>query len=101
MEIHQRMGHPSFLLKQMYSHQFKNIDFNSIMCEACQLGKFKPSSYLAHNNRSKRPFQLLHCDVWGPSPHTDLLEHRYFLICTDDHSRFSWLFLLKKQIQSH
>ena len=97
MEIHQRMGHPSFhLLKQMYSHQFKNIDFNSIVCEACQLGKFKQTSYPAHNNCSKHPFQLLHCDVWGPSPHTDLMGHRYFFICTDDHSRFSWLFLLKK-----
>ena len=61
MEIHQRMGHPSFhLLKKMYSHQFKNIDFNSIVCEACQLGKFKRTSYPAHNNHSKHPLQLLH-----------------------------------------
>ena len=69
------------------------------MCESCQLGKFKWTSYLAHNNRLKHPFQLLHCDVWGPSPHTNLLGHRYFLIYTDDHNRFGWLFLLKKKFE--
>ena len=96
MEVHQRMGHPSFhLLKQMYPHEFKNIDVNSILCESCQLGKFKRASYPAYNHRLHVPLQLLHCDVWGPSPQTDLLGHRYFLICTDDHSRFTWLFLLK------
>ena len=98
MEIHKQMGHPSFhLLKQMYPHEFKNFDVTSIMCESCQLGKFKRTSYPAHNNRLKHPFQLLHCDVWGPSPHTDLLGHRYFLICTDNHNKFSWLFLLKNK----
>ena len=65
------------------------------ICDACQLGKFKRTTYLSRNNRTKKPFQILHCDVWGPSPHTDLLGHQYFLICTDDHSRFTWLFLLK------
>ena len=70
-----------------------NILFDDL--DACQLGKFKRSTYLAKNNRTKRAFQILHCDVWGPSPHIDLLGHQYFLICTDDHSRFTWLFLLK------
>ena len=65
------------------------------ICNACQFGKFKRTVYPANNNRTQKSFQLIHCDVWGPSPHTDILGHRYFLVCTDDHSRFSWLFLLK------
>ena len=29
MEIHQRMGHPSFhLLKEMYPHLFKDLEFD-------------------------------------------------------------------------
>ena len=42
MDIHRRMGHPSFyLLNHMYSHLFKGIDISTIVCDACQLGKFK------------------------------------------------------------
>ena len=42
MEAHMRMGHPSFfLLKHMYSHLFKDIIFEKLICEAYQLGKFK------------------------------------------------------------
>ena len=67
------------------------------ICNACQLGKFKRTTYHVSNNRTQTqtPFQLLHCDVWGPSPHTDILGNQYFLVCTDDRSRFSLLFLLK------
>ena len=96
VEIHQRMGHPSFhLLKHMYPHLFKDLKVDDFICDACQLGKFKRTTYPSSNNRTLKPFQLIHCDVWGPSPTTDILGNRYFLVCTDDCSRFSWLFLLK------
>ena len=96
LEIHQRMGHPSFhLLKHMYPHLFKDIKNSEFICNACQLGKLKRAHYPIRNNRTLKPFQILHCDVWGPSPTTDLLGNKYFLVCTDDCSRFSWVFLLK------
>ena len=95
-EIHQRMGHPSFsLLKHMYPHLFKDINDVELICDACQLGKFKWANYPSRNNHTLEPFQIIDCDVWGPSPTTDLLGNKYFLICTDDCSRFSWVFLLK------
>ena len=89
-EIHQRMGHPSFhTLKHMYPDLFKHFQINDFICDACQLGKFKRTQYPSSNNRALKPFQILHCDVWGPSPITDILGNKYFLVCTDDHSRFS------------
>ena len=42
-----------------------------------------------------KPFTLIHCDVWGPSPHTDISGYRWFLIYIDDFSKYSLLFLLK------
>ena len=87
------------LLKHMLPHLFKDIDTNFLNRDACQLGKFKWATYSANNNRAKKSFHLLHCDVWGPSPHTDLLGNWYFLICTYDHNRFSWLFLLKTKFE--
>ena len=100
MDIHQQMGHPSFyLLKHMYSHLFKNIDISTIVCDACQLGKFKRTTFPPTDHRKTIPFQLIHFDVWGPSPQTDILGKRYFLVCTDDYSRYSWLFLLKDKTE--
>ena len=64
MELHNRMGHPSFhLLKQMYPHMFKDIKFELRTCDACQLGKFKRNIYPPNNNRTNKAFQILHCDV--------------------------------------
>ena len=100
MDIHQRMGHPSFyLLKHMYSHLFKNIDISTIVCDACQLGKFKRTTFPPTDHRKTIPFQLIHFEVWGPSPQTDILGKRYFLVCTNDYSRYSWLFLLKDKTE--
>ena len=39
--------------------------------------------------------ELVHSDVWGPSPLTSLLGFNYYVIFIDDYSRFTWLFLLK------
>ena len=51
METHQRMGHPSFhLLNKMYPHLFKDLDLDTCICNACQLGKFKRATYPANNN---------------------------------------------------
>ena len=39
--------------------------------------------------------ELVHSDVWGPSPLTSLLGFNYYVIFVDDYSHFTWLFLLK------
>ena len=43
--------------------------------------------------------ELVHSDVWGPSPLTSLLGFNYYIIFVDDYSRFTWLFLLKHKIE--
>ena len=51
LEIHRRMGHPSFpLLKHMYPHLFKDIKNIELICDACQLRKFKRANYPSRNN---------------------------------------------------
>ena len=98
MDIHQRMGHPSFYLKKhMYPHLFKNIDISTIFCDARQLGKFKRTTFTPTDHRKTSHFQLIHFDVWGPSPQTDILGKRYFLVCIDDYSRYSWLFFSQRK----
>ena len=43
--------------------------------------------------------ELVHSDVWGPSPLTSLLGFNYYIIFVDDYSRFTWLFLLKHKTE--
>ena len=79
----------------MYPHLFKDINDVELICDACQLGKFKRANYPSRNYCTLETFQIIHCNVWGPSPTSNLLGNKYFLICTDDCSRCSWVFLLK------
>ena len=44
---------------------------------------------------TKSLFDLLHCDVWGPSRVTSILGIHYYIIFVDDFSRVSRVYLLK------
>ena len=64
-------------------------------CTSCQLGKqtilpFNNSEFISNSN-----FKLIHFDVWGPSPITNIGESRYFVVFINDYSRYSWIFPMK------
>ena len=40
-------------------------------------------------------FDLIHSDVWGPSPVSSIGESRYFVVFVDDYPRYSWIFHMK------
>lgn len=48
------------------------------------------------------PFQLVHADVWGPSPIPSFQGFRYYLLLIDDCTRYSWFFPLhyKSQVKT-
>ena len=47
------------------------------------------------NTTSVAPFVLLHIDVWGPFSVRTSEGFRYFLTIVDDHSRATWVYLMK------
>ena len=42
-------------------------------------------------------FDLIHSDVWGPSPISTTGGSRYFVIFVDDFSRYTWIYLFKNR----
>ena len=40
-------------------------------------------------------FDLIHSDVWGPSPISNIGGSQYFVVFVDDYSRYSWIFHMK------
>ena len=91
---HKRIGHPSDkILKCIFD--FKQLDCSS--CEICKLGKHTRLPFSLSNCKSKKPFEIIHSDVWGPAPIESFNGYKYFVIFIDDFSRTTWLHLLKNK----
>ena len=98
---HHRLGHPSSkILLSALKPVFPSISLSQIddVCSSCE---FCISAKMHRFHLNKTPLvstsllELVHGDVWGPSPLTSLLSFNYYVIFVDDYSRFTWLFLLK------
>ncbi|KAI0494867.1 hypothetical protein KFK09_025013 [Dendrobium nobile] len=95
---HRRLGHPSYqvLLKlpppANSGLQSASKTFN---CTACELSKSHKLPFTTSSTRSLAVLDLVHSDVWGPSPILSLFGYKYYVLFIDDFSRFTWLYPLK------
>lgn len=96
---HCRLGHMSprgmkELLSRGKLSELKTVDLS--ICESCIMGKQKKVSFLKGGRTLKtRKLDLVHTDVWGPSPAASLGGSRYYVTFIDDHSRKVWIYFLK------
>nr|GEW83747.1 hypothetical protein [Tanacetum cinerariifolium] len=68
---------------------------NDHTCVACQKGKQHKATCKAKLVSSiNQPLQMLHMDLFGPTSVMSINHKKYFLVVTDDFSRFSWVFFL-------
>ncbi|XP_059650710.1 putative ion channel POLLUX-like 2 isoform X3 [Cornus florida] len=97
MRWHTSLGHISFgYLKHLFPSLFCNVAVSDLSCRTCHMVKHVRSNYPTSGNKSAlTPFDLVHSDVWGPCPVTSCLEYRYFVLFIDDHSRVTWVYLMK------
>ena len=64
------------------------------------MGKHHRSTYPARDSiPSSRAFDLIHCDVWGPSRVPSPSRHLYYIVFVDDYTRVSWVYLIKDRRQ--
>ena len=87
---HRRLGHVSekgmkILLSVGKLLELKPIDFD--MCENCILGKQKKVSFLKTGRTPKaEKLELVHTDLWGPSPVASFKGSRNYITFIDDSS---------------
>nr|GEX21926.1 hypothetical protein [Tanacetum cinerariifolium] len=99
---HRRLGHLNFktmnklvrhnLVRGLPTKCFEN-DHN---CTTCLKGKQHKASckYKLVTSVSK-PLHTLHMDLFGPTSVSNISHKWYFLVVTNDFSRFTWTFFLK------
>jgi len=78
--------------------KFLFVKYNkSIVCDVCHFAKQKRLSFVISTSKSKKCFELIHVDVWGPYSIPSIHGHEYFLTMVDDYSRYMWIFVLKQK----
>ncbi|KAL5811668.1 hypothetical protein ACOSQ3_026618 [Xanthoceras sorbifolium] len=98
---HQRLGHMSekgmkTLLSKGKLPDLKAVDVG--LCEHCIFGKQKKVSFAKIGKIPKaEKLELVHTDVWGPSPVSSLSGSLYYVTFIDDSTRKVWVYFLKKK----
>jgi transposase InsO family protein len=96
---HSRLGHASASRVQLLASKglLGSVSSNSFDCISCQLGKQPALPFNNSESHATASFDLIHSDVWGPSPVASMSGSRYFVIFVDDFSRYTWVFLMKSR----
>lgn len=94
---HNRLGHPSVekIVAITDVLGFKKRNKEPFHCAVCPLAKQKHLPYISQNNIRDHAFDLLHIDIWGPFSVPTPEGYKYFLTIVDDHTRVTWVYLLR------
>ena len=67
---HSRIGHSSFSRVQQLASRglLGSVSKDNFVCTSCQLGKQLALHFNNSESISNSIFELIHSDVWGPSP---------------------------------
>lgn len=93
---HNRLGHPHIGLLPILSKQY-NLSIPAIThldCYPCNKAKSHKLPFHLSVTHTSEPFELVHMDVWGPSPIPSFSGFRYYLLLVDDYTKYCWLFPL-------
>ena len=93
---HSRLGHVSPSRLSFIAKNFLNFSVQSNnACPICPLAKQSRLPFGTSAISSTKPFEIIHCDIWGRYRHPFLFGAHYFLTIVDDYTRFTWIFLMR------
>ncbi|KAJ3701350.1 hypothetical protein LUZ61_005055 [Rhynchospora tenuis] len=61
-------------------------------CSDCNRSKAHKLPFFYSNFEAVHPLHVIHTDVWGPAPVLSHSGNKYYVLFTDQFSRFSWLY---------
>lgn len=70
-------------------------NLHSLPCHICPLAKQRQLSFPFNNNVADAIFDLIHCDIWSPFKVPTYDGYCFFLTLVDDHSRYTWVYLMR------
>lgn len=97
---HRRLSHPHVSrLESIFNSQLLSdkLTVKNNVCKHCQtsvLSKFAKLPFVSSTTEVDAPFNLIHCDLWGPSPILSRLVYKYFVLFIDHFTRFTWVYFL-------
>ena len=64
-------------------------------CKFCTMGRQRRNSFPTSQHKTMGLLDLIHTDVWGPSPVASVGGARYYVTFIDGFSRKLWIYFLK------
>ena len=95
-----RLGHIFDKRLELLKQKYYCIHLRKDHCEACHMAKQKKLPFPNSDSHALKIFDIIHVDIWGPFPVSSLHGHRYFLIVVDDHSRFTWVYIMQNKSET-
>lgn len=89
---HNRLGHPSSKSLEVLKTLLPCDELHSLHlspCYVCPKAKQCRLPFIGHNNLSNSPFDLIHCEIWGPYCVPAHTGDRFFVTLVDDCTRFN------------
>ena len=76
----------------------ESLDYESVdACEPCLMGKMTKTLFFGTMERATDLLEIIHTDVCSPM---NIEEYHYFLIFTDDLSRYEYIYLMKHKSET-
>lgn len=103
---HQRLGHLNFQDLMLFQKKgmveglpiFRNIQLSF---DGCALGKMHREQFPMHDRRKETNIlELVNTDICGPMQTRSLGGAYYFMLFTDDCTRYLWVYFLSKKSQT-
>jgi len=85
---HKRLGHLSDKRLHVLHNKYNYIEYGNEYCDICHMCKQRKLSFSISESHAVKCFDVIHTDIWRPSPTPSLHGHHYFLTIIDDHSRY-------------
>ena len=95
---HHRLGHPNMKILQSIVSIYGLPTFPNnriLICDACLSSKSHRLPYSKSSHQTTKPLEIVHSDLWGPSPVVSYTGNKYYVIFVDDFTKYSWLYPLK------